>query len=83
MYAKYLGSTALITSLILEHREDESLLKLSHRFRASHTGLIHLQDDTLKLFLHNEFPLTESRHVRLIASITTKLRKGLLSEEKS
>jgi hypothetical protein len=47
MYAEYLGSTALIAALILEHCEYESLLKLSHSFRALHSGFIHLQDDTL------------------------------------
>ena len=47
MYAKSLGGSALIPSLILEYREDESLLELPHRFRASHTGFIHLQDKTL------------------------------------
>jgi hypothetical protein len=52
VYAKYLGSSALVPALILEHCEDERLLKLSHRFRASHTGFVHLQDDTLQLFLH-------------------------------
>ena len=45
--AESLGSFALIPSLILKYGEDESLLKLSHRFRASHTRLIHLQDNTL------------------------------------
>ncbi len=47
VYAEFLGSSALVTSLILEHGEDESLLKLPHRFRASQTGSVHLQDDTL------------------------------------
>ena len=38
---------ALIPSLILQHRKDEDFLKFPHRFRASHPGFIHLQDDTL------------------------------------
>jgi hypothetical protein len=57
--AKSLGSPALIPSLILEDGKNESLLKLPHRFRASHTGSIHLQNNTLELFLHSEFPLAE------------------------
>jgi hypothetical protein len=60
VYAKFPGRLALIFSLILEHSEDETLLKLPYRFRASHTDFIHLQDNTLSLFLHSEFPLTES-----------------------
>ena len=59
MYAKFLGSFALIASLIFQHSKDESLLKLPHRFRASHTGSIHLQHNTLQLFLHDDFSLTE------------------------
>ena len=47
MYAEFLGSFALIPSLILQHRKDENFLKFPHRFRASHPGFIHLQDDTL------------------------------------
>jgi hypothetical protein len=47
VYAKFLGGSALIPSLIFEHGQDESLLELPHRFRASHTGFIHLQDKTL------------------------------------
>ena len=47
VYAESLGSFALVPSLILEHCQDESLLKFPYRFRASHTGSIHLQDNTL------------------------------------
>jgi len=55
MYTKLVGGLALIPSLILQHGEDESLLKLPHRFRASYTGFMHLQDDTCQLFLHFDF----------------------------
>jgi hypothetical protein len=55
VYAKLLGSLALVPSLILQHCEDKSLLKLSHRFRASRAGFVHLQDDTCQLFLHFDF----------------------------
>jgi hypothetical protein len=44
---RFLGSFALITSLIFEDREDKSLLKLPHRFGALQTGSVHLQDDIL------------------------------------
>ena len=53
MYAEFLGSFALIPSLILQHRKDENFLKFPHRFRASDPGVIHLPDDTLELVLHS------------------------------
>ena len=59
MYAEFLGGFTLIPSLILEDCKNESLLKLPHRFRASHAGPIHLQDDTLEFFLHTDFFQTE------------------------
>jgi hypothetical protein len=68
VHAKSLGSFALIPPLILEHCEDESLLKFPHRFRASHTGSIHLQDNTLQLFFRSGFPLAELLHMGWIAS---------------
>jgi hypothetical protein len=46
MYTKLVGGLALIPSLILQHCEDESLLKFPHRIRALKTGFMHLQDDT-------------------------------------
>ena len=46
MCAEPLGGLALILSLILEHCEDERLLKLPHSFRASHAASMHLQDNT-------------------------------------
>lgn len=55
MYTKLVGGLALIPSLIFQHCKDESLLKFPHRFRASHTGFVHLQDDTCQLFLHFDF----------------------------
>ena len=47
VYAEFPGCLALISSLILEHSKDERLLKRPYRFRASHTGFINLQDNTL------------------------------------
>jgi hypothetical protein len=72
VYPKFVSSFALIPSLILEDREDEGLLKFADRFRALQTGSVHLQDDTLELFLHRTFPLTESLHARWIAFTITQ-----------
>jgi hypothetical protein len=47
VYAEFLGSFALIPSLIPQHRKDETFLKFPYRFRASHPGFIHLPDDPL------------------------------------
>jgi len=55
VHSQFFGGFALIPSLIFQYYEDESLLKLPHRFRASHTGFMHLQDDTCQLFLHFDF----------------------------
>jgi hypothetical protein len=47
VYAEFLGSFALIPSLIFQHSKDENFLKFPYRFSASHPGVIHLPDDTL------------------------------------
>ena len=83
MYAESLGSFALITSLILEYREDEGPLKLPNRFRASHAGPIHLQDDTLEFFLHGDFFQTELNACEVERHHHGKNLGGQLSEEDS
>ena len=72
MYAKALGGSALIPSLILEHCEDESLLELPHRFRALHASSIHLQYDTLELVLHGDFSSCGINECEAGRPITTK-----------
>jgi hypothetical protein len=44
VYAKF---RRLCTDSLIFDTVRESLLELPHRFRASHTGFIHLQDKTL------------------------------------
>jgi hypothetical protein len=47
VYAEFLGSFALIPSLIFQHSKDKNFLKSPYRFRASHPGFIHLPGDIL------------------------------------
>jgi hypothetical protein len=72
VYSKFLGGSALIPSLILEYREDESPLKLPYRFRASHASSIHLQYDTLQLVLHGDFSSYGISECEAGRPITTK-----------
>jgi hypothetical protein len=55
--AEFFGSFALISSLIPEHFDDESLLKFPYRFRAAHTSSIHLQDNTSDCSFTGDFCL--------------------------
>ena len=56
VHAEFLGGFTLITSLILEYRDDEGPLKLPHCFRASHAGAIGMLKEFASKWSHTMVP---------------------------
>ncbi len=52
MHAEFARGSTLVTSIFLEHREDEALFKFAYGFGVKNVAFVHLHDEGFKLIFH-------------------------------
>ncbi len=62
MHSEFSRGAALISLILLQHRQDESLLELPYTFRIKNVAAVHLQDECFQLIFHSSLFLLGILH---------------------